>query len=456
MEQLAETADLLLQHINSNPDDQLNEIFLRAFVQQVKLYASSQGERTDTIAEFKGLLEQVLQDTPVIRTRTEQTAKSSISTWLSSDSAILWKTAQANACRAELGMDCEIVVKIRDDSERSAVKKLQPADLVKRAERARAHAAKSTPSLPLAGHAFIAARQLPSGDISLRANHAAGAEVLRQHGKNWVHVFGKSAYVRVPTWGIVIDGMPVQLVDINKEFKQQLVAENHYNWGQGQFDVEIAHVGWLATPRSYLGSLVVEFTNPVVANNAIREGTVWHSHSLTNRSYCKEGRCKMCKKCQKYRHVQAQCPNRKYICGLCAEEHPTWECPHKQSRDYTPKCANCKGPHKAASDSCLIRKDEIARTRQAILMSGSEHRVPQYLQAKIIQQNIDPTPGEAAQIQATKKVVKKTATTGTKHAKKTQPAAAPAPAPALALASGLAPALAPALALAQLQLKSWL
>ncbi|KAL3702593.1 hypothetical protein TMatcc_011269 [Talaromyces marneffei ATCC 18224] len=34
MEQLAETADLLLQHINSNPDDQLNEIFLRAFVQQ--------------------------------------------------------------------------------------------------------------------------------------------------------------------------------------------------------------------------------------------------------------------------------------------------------------------------------------------------------------------------------------------------------------------------------------
>uniref|UniRef100_A0A093X6B4 Nucleic-acid-binding protein from transposon X-element n=1 Tax=Talaromyces marneffei PM1 TaxID=1077442 RepID=A0A093X6B4_TALMA len=84
----------------------------------------------------------------------------------------------------------------------------------------------------------------------------------------------------------------------------------------------------------------------------------------------------MCKKCQKYRHVQAQCPNRKYICGLCAEEHPTWECPHKQSRDYTPKCANCKGPHKAASDSCLIRKDEIARTRQAILMSGSEHRVP--------------------------------------------------------------------------------
>ncbi|KAE8552479.1 hypothetical protein EYB25_003857 [Talaromyces marneffei] len=293
MEQLELVADLMLQQLQENPTDQFNNLFLQAFVQQIKIFASSQGERTETLTELKGMLETVLQDTAVIRTRTEQSTKSSVSTGLSSDSAIFWKTAQAHVwqagirsaasplsqsagsstpgvSRAELGMDCEIVVKIRDDSERTAVKKLQPSDLVKRAERARAHAAKSTPSLPLAGHAFIAARQLPSGDISLRANHAAGAEVLRQHGKNWVHTFGKSAYVRVPTWGIVIDGMPVRLVDMSEEFKQQLVAENHYHWGQGQFEVEIAHVGWLTTPRSYLGSLVVEFTNPVVANNQQR------------------------------------------------------------------------------------------------------------------------------------------------------------------------------------------
>ena len=54
-------------------------------------------------------------------------------------------------------MDSEILVKIRDDSERARVKKLQPKDIVERAKRARAHAAKNTPSLALAGHAFIAA-----------------------------------------------------------------------------------------------------------------------------------------------------------------------------------------------------------------------------------------------------------------------------------------------------------
>jgi hypothetical protein len=54
-------------------------------------------------------------------------------------------------------MDSEIIVKIRDDSERACTKKPQPRDIVERAERARAHAVKSTLSLTLAGYAFKAA-----------------------------------------------------------------------------------------------------------------------------------------------------------------------------------------------------------------------------------------------------------------------------------------------------------
>ncbi|PCG88663.1 Hypothetical protein PENO1_109020 [Penicillium occitanis (nom. inval.)] len=128
---------------------------------------------------------------------------------------------------AKLGMDCMIVVKVCDESDRRFDKKLQPEDIVKRVERARAQAAKSTPSLPLAGHAFIAARKLRCGDISLRAKTANGAEVLRQHCTSWVPMFGKLAYVRVPTWGIVIDGMPVKFADhLSEEFKRELIAGN--------------------------------------------------------------------------------------------------------------------------------------------------------------------------------------------------------------------------------------
>lgn len=146
----------------------------------------------------------------MIHTATTHASKSSYSTRLSeSDSAIIWKTFNVQAWQAsirsvvspqsqgssngssssgvshaELGMDCEMVVKIREDLDRAIIRKLQPVDIVKRAERARAHTAMSTLSLPLAGYAFIAARQLVSSDLSLRARSAAGAEVLRQYRKS--------------------------------------------------------------------------------------------------------------------------------------------------------------------------------------------------------------------------------------------------------------------------------
>ncbi|RAO73441.1 uncharacterized protein BHQ10_009453 [Talaromyces amestolkiae] len=42
----------------------------------------------------------------------------------------------------------------------------------------------------------------------------------------WVKTFGKSTYVRVPMWKIVIDGIPVRHVEMSEEFKQELAAEN--------------------------------------------------------------------------------------------------------------------------------------------------------------------------------------------------------------------------------------
>ncbi|RAO68551.1 uncharacterized protein BHQ10_004563 [Talaromyces amestolkiae] len=443
MEQLTKVADLILQIIQSKSSEYINKPFIKAFAQQIKDFAIAQGEHTDILVKFKGLLKHIKSNITIVCATTTQISQSSkeSGTSTTSDSTIFWKTHQAQAWQAaiqsasspqsqsassstprvshvELGMDSEIVVKIRDDSERAHVKKLQPKDIVDHAERARAHAAKSTPSLALAGHGFKAARQLSSDNISLRASHAAGAEVLRKHAGSWVTTFSKSAYVRVPTWGIVINGIPVRHVERSEEFKQELAAENT-NWGQPGFEVEIAYVGWLTKPRGYSGSLIVEFTSPVVANNAIASGTVWRAHSLTNRPYYREGRVKMCRKCQHYGHVQVQCPNQKYICGLCADEHPTWECPSKQNRNIAYKCANCKGSHKAASADCETRQRESTRARQVVSM-GTGHRVPQFLQARMIKHMASgPTPAEAAQItkkttQAQKKAVKKTTTKGKK------------------------------------------
>jgi hypothetical protein len=298
-------------------------------------------------------------------------------------------------------MDCEVVVKIRDEASKKLIRTAKPAEIVQRAERARKDAAKKETSLALAGHFFVAARPLPSGDISLRAHHAAAAEVLRQHGEKWVNAFGPNAYVRVPTWGVVVDGVPVHTVNLQdgiEDFKQQLIAWNHDNWSQG-LKVEIAYVGWLAKPRKHEASLIIEFTNPVVANNAIARDTIWQSRIHTNRPYNKEGRCKMCRKCQKYGHVQAQCPFPKYICGTCAEEHPTWECPSAQRQEIQPKCANCKGPHKVTSASCPVRKVHLERAKHAAECRDA-HPVPIHLQeqARIALENHNPTLQEAAKV----------------------------------------------------------
>jgi hypothetical protein len=449
MDQLAEVAQLMLQIAQSNPKDTLDDSLFLGFIRRIKEFASSQGESTESLADIKRLLEGVQQDIAVVRTQTTQSI-SSATTGLSYDSATVWRNHNAQkwqadlrsavtpvsqsagsstpgVTHAELGMDCEITVKIRDEALRAELRKVKPVEIVQRAERARAQAARSIPSLALAGHCFVAARQLPSGDISLRAHHAAAAEVLRQHSGKWASAFGPNAYVRVPTWGIVIDGVPVRSVDLQSEsedFKQCLIAENHHRWSLG-FEVEIAYVGWLAKPRGYEGSLVVEFTNPIVANNAINGGTVWQSRSHTNRPYSKEGRCKMCKKCQKYGHVHAQCPNPKFYCGICAEAHPTWECPSQQDQEFTPKCANCKGAHKAASTSCPVRKVALERSKLAVANAGP-HRVPHYLQAKAMQHDINPTPQEAAQIPKAKRG--KAANPATK-APKAPPKAATKPAP---------------------------
>jgi len=54
MERLSEVADLMLQMIRNKSSDHLNELFLKAFAQQIKHFATSQGECTAAFMELKG------------------------------------------------------------------------------------------------------------------------------------------------------------------------------------------------------------------------------------------------------------------------------------------------------------------------------------------------------------------------------------------------------------------
>jgi hypothetical protein len=96
------------------------------------------------------------------------------------------------------------------------------------------------------------------------------------------------------------------------------------DWGEG---AKIQYLGWLTRPGIRAeGSILIEFTNPVVANRAIITGVVWGKQIHNASRFCREGRMKLCRKCQKRGHIQLHCSN-VFKCGHCADEYPTWECP---------------------------------------------------------------------------------------------------------------------------------
>ncbi|EED12050.1 hypothetical protein TSTA_001220 [Talaromyces stipitatus ATCC 10500] len=192
MEDLAKAAELLAQYIYLNPREGQDNPMIRGFINDVQDFTTAHKSGPEILTDLKRLLVDVQKDTAVLRTRSNQASQSSATTGLLS--ASLRSTAAPSSRSAgfstpgvshtELSIDCEIVIKIRDEAIHKEIRELHPVEIVKRAERARAHAAKGTPSLPLAGHVFIAARPLLLGDVSLQALNAAAAEVLRRHAKN--------------------------------------------------------------------------------------------------------------------------------------------------------------------------------------------------------------------------------------------------------------------------------
>jgi hypothetical protein len=131
--------------------------------------------------------------------------------------------------------------------------------------------------------------------------------------------------VQEPSWGVVAYHIPVKSMEITPEtmadVATDLLAQN--NWGEG---ARIQYLGWLTRPGLLAeGSLLIEFTNPVVANRAIITGLVWGKQIHNTVRFCREGRTKLCRKCQKPGHIQSHCSN-VLKCGHCADGHPRWEC----------------------------------------------------------------------------------------------------------------------------------
>ncbi|OKL55667.1 hypothetical protein UA08_08959 [Talaromyces atroroseus] len=363
MDELAKSVERVIFHMENDPK---KDHFMYQFVKNVKLFADAVVKEQTILKldEVWKALEQIQLNTTALRKNIK--------------SATFAGSSTPGVPPVELGQNSSVTVKVRDAAMKNSLHRLTPVQLKDKAERAIEEACKRINSRALADAPFITAQCLPSGDIKLTASNAAATKVLRNHADHWVKVFRGDASVRTPTWGVVVHGVPTGSLRLTPETMgdmiMRVIVENQHTWGtRGR----VAHMGWLMRPQpgKKTGSVVMEFLHPEDANEAIQRGTVWEARIYDTAVLCREGRSKLCNKCQKPGHVQIQCPNRA-ICGACAEGHPTWECPSKQGKEIMVKYANCKQAHRASSPKCPVRIEAQQRAQAAIIRCEPFHCVP--------------------------------------------------------------------------------
>ncbi|KAJ5766171.1 uncharacterized protein N7511_003787 [Penicillium nucicola] len=206
------------------------------------------------------------------------------------------------------------------------------------------------------------------------ANSAAGAEILRKH-PTWLRAFGPGSVIQEPSWGVVAYLIPVKSMKLTPETMANVAAEllRQNNWGEG---ARIQYLGWLTRPGERAeGSILIEFTSPVMANRAIVTGVVWGKQIHHVSRFCREGRVKLCRKCQKPGHIQSHCSN-VFNCGHCADGHPTWECPSTKGQAIPVKCANCGEGHRPTSRECPVKIVAMNEAKQALAECPTYHRIP--------------------------------------------------------------------------------
>ena len=285
---------------------------------------------------------------------------------------------------AEVARDREVVVCLGDRSQIGTFRRLTPAELTKRANQARAKAAISTATDALATVMIVASKQLKSGDLRFTLRSAKEAEIMRVHREKWAKGLCRTAFVHMPTWGVIVHDVNIKSLGINKpsidELRgvqdrviKELLAANVGNWGEG---AEITKISWLRIPEGMkAGSLVLEFTSPVPANMAIDKGALWDCNSLSVILYDRDARVRQCFNCQQFGHIGATCANN-VRCVYCAEGHQSRDCPSKDAQETIPKCANCERTHAAWSADCEVRKREVERVMALARQRSRYHPVP--------------------------------------------------------------------------------
>ncbi|KAH8194650.1 hypothetical protein TruAng_011184 [Truncatella angustata] len=192
------------------------------------------------------------------------------------------------------------------------------------------------------------------------------SKILLAHAGDWAKYVGNQARVVVPSYGVVIHGVPTVSFDPahQKEMATQLKT---LNAGLIQHD-KIAYMGWLTREGATktISSIIVEFNTP--EDKLIHAGCLWSNETHAVERYDRSCRIKQYLRCQKYDHITTQCAAESDICGYCGVTPPA----ATTLLDTSNIDFNFSGPNRSRRLRTTTHATAAARARRALRVSDSE------------------------------------------------------------------------------------
>ncbi|KAF8148144.1 hypothetical protein K438DRAFT_1625693 [Mycena galopus ATCC 62051] len=213
------------------------------------------------------------------------------------------------------------------------------------------------------GAAFIGAKRLPNGGVVFDCKDEVMARWLKGGDVMWQFLgkLGATCVYRPRRVELIAEMLPVE-ARIDESGMWRVVEGD-----SGLADGAIVSARWVKAPgRRALGQRVahakVEFTDAEAANHAIDNGMYFQGKHIRVRK--SEEEAKRCVKCQKFDgHLASACTSAVDVCGRCAGNHRTGDCPVTESGAM--KCANCKvDGHGAAERGCPYFQEAQQKRRE--------------------------------------------------------------------------------------------
>jgi hypothetical protein len=143
----------------------------------------------------------------------------------------------------DMARDRDVIICLNDRDQEKRYRGQTSQEIKAYANKVRADFAKESGTATLATVMVRAVRQLKSGDLRITVRDAREAQLMRLH-RGWVKSFGSTAFIHMPSWGVIVHGVqvkslidrpmrgnPIQaLREAQEAMGKAIVAENSRYW----------------------------------------------------------------------------------------------------------------------------------------------------------------------------------------------------------------------------------